>query len=203
MTYINRAESEDIIRMLAQRYPKCFFEDPKLRRPLKKNIRADLQQDGIATGTLEPALEWYRSHFGYHHALQAGSKRIDLDGNEVDTVTEQEAQNAQRYVADRKREMQQRYPQQDRDVHAELRTLPMLRSRTVDVAKVISKEKQMPAADSADPFAQLQALLDSARQLMAAEFPAELREACIIHALEMLEYQAKMQIANLQKGNGS
>src|SRR5215510_5611624 len=41
----SREESEEVIRQLAATYPKCFFEDPKLRQPLKKTIITDLQKD--------------------------------------------------------------------------------------------------------------------------------------------------------------
>jgi sRNA-binding protein len=88
----NREESEAIIRMLADRYPKCFFENSRLRRPLKRNILADLEQAGFpaAHDLIRAAVDRYEGHFGYLYALQAGTKRIDLDGKEVGTVTESE-----------------------------------------------------------------------------------------------------------------
>jgi sRNA-binding protein len=99
MTYRpTREESEHVIRMLCEAYPKTFFEDPRLRRPIKRNIAADLQEDGFAA-TYElvmAAVDWYQGHYGYLKSLQAGSKRVDLTGKMVDTVTEQEQQNAQK-----------------------------------------------------------------------------------------------------------
>jgi sRNA-binding protein len=87
-----RQETEDVIRMLADSYPKCFFEEQKLRRPLKHNILADLHADGIplAREPVEAAVGWYQGSFGYLYSLQAGAKRIDLNGAEVSTVTERE-----------------------------------------------------------------------------------------------------------------
>lgn len=92
-----RQDSEEVIQMLVDRYPKCFFEDPKLRLPLKRTIVADLYNDGVprARELIAGGVEWYQSHFGYLYNLQAGAKRIDLNGNEVDTVTEQEYLAAQ------------------------------------------------------------------------------------------------------------
>lgn len=98
MNYLpTREESEHTIRLLVDRYPKCFFADPQQRRPLKKNIVADLQKDGlpVARELLVPAVDWYRSHFGYLYALQAGAKRVDLFGKETAAVTEQEQYAAQ------------------------------------------------------------------------------------------------------------
>jgi sRNA-binding protein len=92
-----RLDSEEVIRALANSYPKCFFEDPKLRRPLKHNILADLEKDGVpfARDLVVAAIEWYTGNVRYLYGLQAGSKRIDLNGVEVGTVSEQEYMNAQ------------------------------------------------------------------------------------------------------------
>ena len=98
MAYLyNREESEATIRLLADRYPKCFFENPQQRKPLKKNIMVDLQNDGVsvASDLLTAALNWYTSHFGYQYTLQAGIKRVDLNGKEVGIVTELEHRAAQ------------------------------------------------------------------------------------------------------------
>jgi hypothetical protein len=105
-----REESEAVIALLVKHYPGCFFEDPKLRRPLKKDITADLRGDGFpaAPELIAAALDWYTQHFGYHYALQAGVKRIGLDGKEVGTVTTLEEQKAKRYIAERKKDLQSR-----------------------------------------------------------------------------------------------
>ena len=77
--------------MLAERYPRCFFVNPRLRQPLKKNIEADLQKDGFATAELISAsVAWYKSHISYQYNLETGAKCLDLDGKEVGTVTELE-----------------------------------------------------------------------------------------------------------------
>src|SRR5262245_49692147 len=106
----NREESEAVIRMLTDRYPKCFFQNPKLRRPLKRNIQADLELAGFpaAHEVITAALDWYKSHFGYQYALQAGAKRIDLEGNEVGTVTESEQAGAQKEIQERKKLLNER-----------------------------------------------------------------------------------------------
>jgi sRNA-binding protein len=70
-----RQDSEEVIRMLADRYPKCFFEDPKLRRPLSNDILTDLQQKEavpVAKELLVAARDWYQSHLAYLYSLQAG-----------------------------------------------------------------------------------------------------------------------------------
>jgi sRNA-binding protein len=106
----NRQDCEETILMLADRYPKCFFKEPRLRRPLKHGITADMQSDGlpVARELMIAAVEWYQSHIGYLNSLQAGAKRVDLNGREVDTVTEQQAIAAQaklRGIYERRRDV--------------------------------------------------------------------------------------------------
>jgi sRNA-binding protein len=89
--------------MLCRSFPKCFFEDPKQRRPLKHNIAADIIEDPdfqVSPAMITAALEWYTNHVGYDYVTLAGSKRIDLDGREVGTVTEQEFLAAKHRIND-------------------------------------------------------------------------------------------------------
>jgi sRNA-binding protein len=106
----NRDECDEIITALAKRYPACFFEEPKLRRPLRKDILADLHRDGVpfTPEQTAAAVKWYESHFAYQYALRAGAKRVDLNGREAGTVTLAEQRNAEFYIANRKQEMQAR-----------------------------------------------------------------------------------------------
>jgi ProP effector len=108
-----RDECDAIIAKLATHYPACFFENPKFRRPLKKDILADLHAAGFPFTREETAaaVEWYKSHFSYRYAVQAGAKRVDLDGREAGTVTLAEQRSAESYIAKRKQERHQ-----DRDL---------------------------------------------------------------------------------------
>jgi sRNA-binding protein len=91
----DRQELEDCLLMLAERYPRCFFVNPRLRQPVKRNIEADLQKDGFASPELISAsVDWYKSHISYQYSLEIGAKRLDLDGKEVGTVTELEQRAA-------------------------------------------------------------------------------------------------------------
>jgi sRNA-binding protein len=110
MHMTSRDENEQIVRLLADRYPKCFFTNPRLRKPLKKEIVADLHKDGVpvAYELLVLAVNWYQSHFGYQYALQAGAKRIDLHCKEVGTVTEQDHYGAQNKIREDKQKLGER-----------------------------------------------------------------------------------------------
>jgi sRNA-binding protein len=100
-----REDNENIIKMLVENYPKCFFENPRQRRPLKKNIAADVIVDKILQVSDEAiiaGIDWYMSNIGYSgFALSTtGAKRINLKGIEVGTVTQMEALKAQQELRD-------------------------------------------------------------------------------------------------------
>jgi sRNA-binding protein len=100
-----RNEIDTTIEMLAMKYPKCFFADHRMRLPLKKNIEADLETDGakIDPYLLTQTLEWYQSSWGYLYAVIGGKPRIDLNGKEVASVTQQERAAAEKKLAESKR----------------------------------------------------------------------------------------------------
>src|SRR4051794_8514473 len=95
---MNKYDADNYIKLLAGRYPACFFEIGKYRRPLKKDILDDLRQRERALNEnhLEQVLWIYTNNWGYLYAMIPGAWRIDLDGNPVEKVTEQEAAEAEK-----------------------------------------------------------------------------------------------------------
>src|SRR5215471_1169944 len=79
---MNKYEADDYIKLLADRYPACFVEYHKNRRPLKKNIIDDLRQRERTWDeyTMEQVLHFYTQGWGYLYNTVAGALRIDLDG---------------------------------------------------------------------------------------------------------------------------
>jgi hypothetical protein len=92
-----REQLEDCIHYLANKYPACFFEEPRMRRPLKKSIASDLEKDGVSQEVMS-ALSYYMRNWGYQNCLQAGVERVDLDGKKAGVVTEQEHMEAQQRI---------------------------------------------------------------------------------------------------------
>ena len=81
---------------LYQRFPDTFFREPEKISPLKKGIYHDIKE-AFPTGTFSTrVLNWtlnrYSRHDAYLRALAGGKPRIDLSGNPVDVVTEDEQQ---------------------------------------------------------------------------------------------------------------
>jgi sRNA-binding protein len=91
-------DHNDVIDILAELYPGAFFMDQRLRQPLKKNILADIkaeQHPKLEGWNVGAAVWFYCNSYHYHKAVAlAGSRRLDLNGDSVDTVTEKEAQSA-------------------------------------------------------------------------------------------------------------
>ena len=116
-----RERLEDFVSELAFSYPKCFVTDLRLKRPLKKNIILDLEKDRFLDDEKrEAAIAFYTRDWNYERKLQAGAKRIDLDGKEVGTVTELE----EREAMERVRLAQQARNQASKNVEVEVVNAP-------------------------------------------------------------------------------
>lgn len=91
-------DHNEVIDILADLYPKCFFAEPRLRRPIKQNILADINKAAspeLRNFNVGAAVDWYCSHLAYRRSLTtAGTPRIDLNGNRAGSVTETEARVA-------------------------------------------------------------------------------------------------------------
>ena len=142
----NREESEEGVRILAKRYPKCFFTTPEQRRPLKKKIIDDLLKDGvpIAREILPAIVERYQTHLGYHLCLQAGRKRIDLNGKEVGTVTPTEQIAAEKEVLAIRAKMKR-----DRELNA---ALPPVKLGATEFSQFVQKINPPQPAMSSKPM---------------------------------------------------
>jgi sRNA-binding protein len=108
ITNAARQDHNAVIQQLSELYPKCFFTNPKQRRPLKPNIVVDLFKAAdreLAWFDVGAAVDWYISHIGYDYACMAGAGRVDLDGKVVGKVTESEAREAENRVAAKHQQM--------------------------------------------------------------------------------------------------
>jgi sRNA-binding protein len=98
----NREDKEETIVKLAVAYPKTFFIEPRHRLPLKSTITRDLLNDGFAATAEQIAVGvgWYCSGLGYRRSIQAGAPRLDLRGKKAGVVTEAEAKDEARAIAE-------------------------------------------------------------------------------------------------------
>jgi ProP effector len=98
------------IDWLAENFPATFFKQSKYVRPLKIGIFDDiidfyerLNAPPFSKKALREALNYYSASPAYLRCQQTNAARVDLYGNEVDVVTEEQAKYAyqrhqQRYV---------------------------------------------------------------------------------------------------------
>jgi sRNA-binding protein len=89
---------EALYEELHQRFPNTFFREPEKISPLKKGIYHDIKA-AFPPGTFNTrVLDWtlhrYSYRYVYVRAVAAGKPRIDLSGNPVGVVTEDEQQQA-------------------------------------------------------------------------------------------------------------
>lgn len=107
-----------IIDWLIEHFPAAFFKQSKQVKPLKIGVFDDiidfyerLNAPPFSKKNLREALNYYSSSPAYLHCQKANSARVDLFGNEVDIVTEDQAKYAyQRYqqrYAEKKAQKQQ------------------------------------------------------------------------------------------------
>ena len=102
---VQREQINQAIELLCHKFPACFVQFERRRRPLKVEIVDDIQArlgDRIDRELLGRALRYYTRNTFYRMSQQPGAPRIDLDGNESGTVSEADAASAARDVAGRK-----------------------------------------------------------------------------------------------------
>jgi ProP effector len=91
-----RTDVNAVIRTLAERWPNTFFPEAKKRKPLKVGIFDDLKAAApdVNRKMLRLALRMYTSSGTYLFACSKGHKRIDLNGNEVEEISEKDKARA-------------------------------------------------------------------------------------------------------------
>jgi sRNA-binding protein len=201
----DRGDIENVLRMLYVSYPRCFFEDARLRRPLKRNIAADLQVDGFAVAPelTIAAINWYENRLGYQRQIQAGSRRIDLTGSEVSTVTEREALDAQKRVQE---------INAFRNARAAPSPVRILREMHADglisdcaVKKLDAPTMSLPRRTAATPpapeFAQLYDALAAANAALAGISDPDLRAAVARAALDVMVKKVQQATTDLRDGH--
>ena len=91
-----RPQIDALYDELHQQYPKTFFRDPEKIHPLKIGIDHDLQERIVAPKrVLHYVMQRYTRQPAYLHALIVQKPRLDLVGQAVGTVTNDERESAQ------------------------------------------------------------------------------------------------------------
>jgi sRNA-binding protein len=108
---------------LHHHYPQTFCRDPEQMHPLKVGIARDLRAHvEVSSRVLNYCLERYTTQPAYLRALVAQKPRLDLSGQAVGTVSEDERANAQRRLDWREKK---RRPQASRGRQAAEQPIPL------------------------------------------------------------------------------
>ena len=97
-TEIKRTSTKDIIAYLAEKFPQCFSIKGPVK-PLKIGIFQDLAEkldgdDTVSKTRLRQALRHYTSSWRYLKSVKQGVFRVDIDGNEIAEIDEEQANYA-------------------------------------------------------------------------------------------------------------
>lgn len=90
----------EALELLYKHFPKCFIKEGDCK-PLKIGILEDLRSkiegiEGLSISKARAAVRLYTSRLRYHYCCKEGAKRIDLDGNEIDTISAEHAEYAKK-----------------------------------------------------------------------------------------------------------
>ena len=93
---------EQMFALMGEKFPKTFSLVEAEIKPLKVGISNDIVQSLSKTATdefkkdLSIFLGWYVKRRAYHKSIVRESMRIDLQGNEVEPISEDNKQHAKR-----------------------------------------------------------------------------------------------------------
>ena len=150
----------------------------------------------------EAAIVFYTRDWNYERKLEAGAKRIDLDGKEAGTVTETEEREAKERV----RLGLQARSQASKNVEVEVVNAPRrevaahTQSLTTPSFKPTAPSfKPTDEAEAYPPLGRLRKLWESPRHISASTDDAALRDALIVAALQVLNTEATRLVETLKE----
>lgn len=142
--------------------------------------------------TLNAALTFYTRDWNYEYKLQVGAKRIDLDGNEVGTVTETEAREARERVRVAK---EKKAASKHEEKNLTVVSLPP--QRVVPIPVPTPVPTPMPTTIP-EPRARVCKLVENIERISTSTDDAVLRDALIVAALQVLITEATRLIKSLK-----
>ncbi|NVK25326.1 MAG: RNA chaperone ProQ [Gammaproteobacteria bacterium] len=107
-----KTDLNKVIAYLAETFPNSFSLKGDAK-PIKVGIFADIaerltEDSPVSKTQVRHALRRYTNSWRYLEAVCKGGKRVDLDGNEVEELTEEHVQHAQVQLAESKAKFQEK-----------------------------------------------------------------------------------------------
>jgi len=143
-TEIKRISTKDIIAHLTEKFPACFSIKGQVK-PLKIGIFQDLAEklsddETVSKTRLRQALRHYTSSWRYLKAIKLDVSRVDIEGNEVAKIDEEQASYASKTL----KESQEKFGNkkaQNKDVKKESNKVKNTTGENSS-SKVVSNDKQ-------------------------------------------------------------
>lgn len=105
-------DNKAIIAFLVQEFPACFSlkgEAKPLKIGLFQELSERLAENELVSKTqLRGAIRHYTTSWRYLRCIKAGAKRVDIDGNEVEELTQEHIEHAQKTLAESQEKAKQR-----------------------------------------------------------------------------------------------
>ena len=98
-----RADAIAAVELFCELWSKFFFAYQGRRRPLKIGIHRDIPATLIDPATVSLALKFYTGTSGCLASMKPGATRIDLEGNEIGSVSDGDAAGAKEILAARRK----------------------------------------------------------------------------------------------------
>ncbi len=107
--------SKEVIAYLAEKFPACFSLKGAAK-PLKIGIFQELAEqladdENVSKTRLRQALRHYTSSWRYLKAIKLGAQRVDLQGEAVAEIDQEQADYASKTLKESQEKFAQKYPQ--------------------------------------------------------------------------------------------
>lgn len=107
---------KELVELLVKQFPNCFAIDKTLIKPLKIGILEDLfvffdtYEPKVSRKNLRNAIRFYTQSWQYLSCFKKGQVRVDLQGNEVAPLTDEEITEAQNRLNESRKSYQEKFP---------------------------------------------------------------------------------------------
>jgi ProP effector len=154
-TEIKRTSTKDIIAYLTEKFPQCFSIKGQVK-PLKIGIFQDLAErlkddETVSKTRLRQALRHYTSSWRYLKVIKAGAFRIDIDGESVSEIDDEQANYASKTLKESQEKFGNKkavHPDNKKVKNVESKSNTSINAKVVDKKRDVNKFKSVKSVKS-------------------------------------------------------
>ena len=126
--------TKEIIAVLAEKFPQCFSIEGQAK-PLKVGIFQEIaeqltEEDNISKTRLRQALRHYTSSWRYLKSIRKGSFRVDLAGEQVAEIDQEQADYAAKTLKESQEKFGHKKPQNNKASDSKKQVKPSNKKNT-------------------------------------------------------------------------